>query len=147
MFKECFNKNGQNLEMSAKMASPGLLKITVFWNKDYDVITSVHIVTKKILSRDSSYIVDEIIWPKIGNSSISMREVIITWILEEFDQKNRFFKGWSWFKFNNLGLSRGTNVKFYTSPAKRVKAKSQKVLEANSYVCRSYRRKTGRRRG
>ena len=126
MFKECFNKNGQNLEMSAKMASPGLLKITVFWNKGYDVITSVHIVTKKILSRDSSYIVDEIIWPKIGNSSISMGEVIITWILEEFDQKNRFFKGWSWFKFNNLVVALDKNLKFYTSVAKGWKLKIRK---------------------
>ena len=108
------------------MASPGLLKITVFWNKDYDVITSVHIVTKKILSRDSSYIVDEIIWPKIGNSSISMREVIITWILEEFDQKNRFFKGWSWFKFNNLVVALDKNLKFYTSVAKGWKLKIRK---------------------
>ena len=30
---------------------------------------------------------------------------------------------------------------------KRVKIKSQKLLEANSYVCRSYRGKTGRREG
>ena len=44
---------------------------------------------------------------------------------------------WSWFKFNNLGLALGTNLKFYTS-GKRVKNKSQKVLGANSYVCRSY---------
>ena len=30
---------------------------------------------------------------------------------------------------------------------KRVKTKSQKVLRANSYICRSYRGKTGRGRG
>ena len=34
--------------MSAKMATPGFLKITVFWNKGYDVIISVDDVTKKI---------------------------------------------------------------------------------------------------
>ena len=28
------------LMMSAKMATPGILKIKVFWNKGYDVITS-----------------------------------------------------------------------------------------------------------
>ena len=67
--------------MSAKMATPVLLKITVFWNKGYDVIISVHEVTNKILSRDSNYIVDLVMWPKFGNSSISMREVIITSIL------------------------------------------------------------------
>ena len=69
------------LMMSAKMATPGLLKIKVFWNRGYDVIISVHDVTNKILSRDSNYIVDEVQWPKFGNSSISMREYIITSIL------------------------------------------------------------------
>ena len=69
------------LMMSAKMATPGLLKIKVFWNKGYDVIISVHDVTNKILSRDSNYIIDVVMWPKFGNSSISMREVIITSIL------------------------------------------------------------------
>ena len=48
----------------------------VFWNKDYDVITSVCDVTNKILSLDSNYIVDVVMWPKFGNSSISMIEVI-----------------------------------------------------------------------
>ena len=69
------------LMMSAKMATLGLLKIKVFWNKGYDVITSVCDVTNKILSRDSNYIVDVVMWPKFGNSSISMREVIITSIV------------------------------------------------------------------
>ena len=69
------------LMMSAKMATLGLLKTKVFWNKGYDVIISVHDVTNKILSRDSNYIVDVVMWPKFGNSSISMREVIITSIL------------------------------------------------------------------
>ena len=61
--------------MSAKMATPGLLKIMVFWNKGYDVITPVDDVTNKILSRDSNYIVDVFMWPKFGNSSISKREL------------------------------------------------------------------------
>ena len=43
--------------MSAKMATPGLFKIMVFWNKGYDVIIPVDDVTKKILSRDLNYIV------------------------------------------------------------------------------------------
>ena len=66
------------LMMSAKMATPSLLKIKIFWNKGYDVIIYVYDVTNKILSRDSNYIVDVVIWPKFGNSSISMREVIIS---------------------------------------------------------------------
>ena len=67
--------------MSAKMATPGLLKIAVFWNKSYDVTITVNDVTNKILSRDSNYIVDVFVWPKIGNCSIYMREVITTSIL------------------------------------------------------------------
>ena len=64
--------------MSAKMATPGLLKINVFWNIGFDLIISANDVTKKILSRDSNYIVDVVVWPKFDNSSISMREVIVT---------------------------------------------------------------------
>ena len=66
---------------AAKMAVVSLLKIKVFWNKDYDFVIYVHDVTNKILSRDSNYIVDVVIWPKFGNSSISTREAIITSIL------------------------------------------------------------------
>ena len=69
------------LMMSAKMATPGLLKIKVFWNKGYYVIYSVYDVTNKILSHDSNYIMDVVMWPKFGNSSICTREVIITSIL------------------------------------------------------------------
>ena len=79
------------LMLPAKMATLGLLKIKVFWNKGYDVIISVNDVTNKILSRDSNYIVDVFMWPKFGNSSISKREVIIISILWEFEQKIRFF--------------------------------------------------------
>ena len=67
--------------MSAKMATPDLLKMKRFWNKGYGVIISVHYVISKILSRDSIYIVDLVMWLKFGNSSMSMREVIKTSIL------------------------------------------------------------------
>ena len=63
--------------MSAKVATLGLLKIKKFWNNVYDVIFSAYDVINKILSRDSNYIVDVVIWPKFGNSSTSMREVIL----------------------------------------------------------------------
>ena len=66
---------------SAKMATPGLLKMTVFWNKGSDVIIPVNNFTNQILSRYSNYIVDVFMWPKFGNYSISMREVITTSIL------------------------------------------------------------------
>ena len=67
--------------MSAKMATPDLLKIKIFWNKGYDVIIYVHDITNKILSRDSNYIVHVVMWPKFGNSNISMSKVIIISIL------------------------------------------------------------------
>ena len=38
-------------------------------------------------------------------------------------RKTAFFEGWSWFKFNNLGLALGTNLKFYTSLSKGLKLK------------------------
>ena len=69
------------LLISAKMAIPGLLKVTTFWNNGYDVIIFVHDVTKKIFSGNSNYIVNLVMWSKFGHSIISMREVIIISIL------------------------------------------------------------------
>ena len=65
------------LMMSAKLATLGLLKIKVFWNKGYYVIISVHDVNSRILPRDSNYVVDVVMWPRFGNSRISMREVLL----------------------------------------------------------------------
>ena len=67
--------------ISAEMATPDLLKITVFWKKGYDVIIPVDDVTSNILSPDSNHIVDMFMLPKFRNSTISMREVITTSIL------------------------------------------------------------------
>ena len=44
--------------MSAKFATPDLLKIKIFQNKVHDVIIPDYDVTNKILSRESNYIVD-----------------------------------------------------------------------------------------
>ena len=82
--------------MSAKMATPDLLKIMVFWNKGYNFIIPVDDVTKQTSARDSNDIVDSFMWPKFGNSSLSIREVIKTSNLKAFYQKNRFFERWSW---------------------------------------------------
>ena len=57
-----------------------------------------------------------------------MREVIIISILYGLDQKNRF-EGWSWFKFNNVRLALGMNLKFHTSVAKGLKLKVRKFWE------------------
>ena len=64
--------------MSAKMVTPGLLKTKEFWNKGYHVIRFFHDITKKVLSYDSNYVIDVIMWPEFGNYSISMRKVITT---------------------------------------------------------------------
>ena len=60
--------------------------------------------------------------PKFDNTGNSMREVIVSFFLD-LTKKNTFFEGWSWFKFNNLGLAVGTNFIFYTSVAKGLKLK------------------------
>ena len=57
--------------MSTKMATLGLPKIKVFWNKGYDLNIPVHEVTNKILwTKLPNYIVDVVMWPKFGKSSI-----------------------------------------------------------------------------
>ena len=81
------------LMMSAKLATLDLLKIKVFWDKVYDITISVHYVTNKFLLRDPNYTIDVVMWPKFDNSSISMREVIVTSVLWGYDQKKQFFWG------------------------------------------------------
>ena len=48
VFKDCISKHGNNLIMSTKTATLDLLKVKVFWNKDYDVIIFLHDVTKNV---------------------------------------------------------------------------------------------------
>ena len=66
------------LMMSANVATLDLLEIKIFWNKSYDVKISVYDVAIEILLRDSNFIVDVVMRPKFGNSSIPMKKVIIT---------------------------------------------------------------------
>ena len=64
--------------MSPKLATLGLIKSMTsyfFSNKVYHVIIFIHVVTNKILSRDSNYILDAIMKLKFGNSSISGRDL------------------------------------------------------------------------
>ena len=65
----------------AKLATLGLFKIKIILKKVYDIIIPLYDVTNKTLSRDSNYIIEAVMRPKFGNSSISMREAIITSIL------------------------------------------------------------------
>ena len=67
--------------MSAKLASPVLFKLKEFQTKGYDVIIINYDVTSNILSRDSNYVVDVGMLLKVGNCSISMRDVFITSVL------------------------------------------------------------------
>ena len=78
--------------MLVKILTVDVVKIKVVWSKGYDLIISVYDVTNKVLSHNSNYVVDVVIWPKFSNSNISMRKVIITSILQWFDQKNHFFQ-------------------------------------------------------
>ena len=63
------------------MGIPALLKIKVSLNKGYYVIYYVYDVTNNILSHDSNYVSDVVMWPKFGNFSMCIREVVITLIL------------------------------------------------------------------
>ena len=92
------------LTMPVKLATLGFLEII-----------SVLELFNKILSCDSNYIADVVIWLKFGNSSIVMRK-FITSTLYGFDQFLRGALGW--FKFNNLGLTLVMALTFYTSVAK-----------------------------
>ena len=47
---------------------------------------------------------------------------------KDLTRKTVSFERWSWFKFNNLGLALGTNLKFYTSVAKELELKVRKIL-------------------
>ena len=67
--------------MTLGIVIPYLQNVNVFPNKGYGVIISLHDVINRILLHDSNCILDVVIWPKFCNSSISMREVIITSIL------------------------------------------------------------------
>ena len=108
--------------MSAQLLLPGLYEVNIFQNKGYDIIFVEYFVNNKMLSGDWNYTV------KIDNSSISIKEVIITSMLWGFDQKNHFFEGWSWFEVINEGLSLGMTLKFFASMEKGVELKVKKYF-------------------
>ena len=81
-------------------------------------------------------------WPKFGNSNISVREVIITSILSGFDQKNHFSWGVVLVQIQYFETDTRYDFAILRQCGKRAKTKSQKVLWATSYVCRSYSQKT-----
>ena len=78
VFKGFFNKHGCDFIDASKIGYSKPSLKNEFWNRNYDVIISIHDVNSKILSRESNYTVDVVMWPKFGDT---MREVIITSIL------------------------------------------------------------------
>ena len=87
--KNCFGQYDCNFDDIAKLAILDLFKISLFWNKVYNVIINAYGVINKIFSTDTIYIVNAVMWPKYGNSDISMKEVIIALILHKLDQKSK----------------------------------------------------------
>ena len=122
--------------MSAKLATLDLLKIKVFHNKGYDAILFVHDVINKILSCYSNDIVDVVMSPKFGNSSVSMGEVIITSVLYKCDQKNQYFWGVLLIEVQEFGTGTGYGLEILHEYGRSIKTESQKVLEVNSNVCK-----------
>ena len=61
----------------AELATPDLLKTKVFWNEGSDIMISIHDGKIKILSSSSDYVVNMVMWPSFGYSSIFMRDVDI----------------------------------------------------------------------
>ena len=57
----------------------------------------------------------------------SCDQSLITQFYKDLTRESAFFEGWSWFKFNNLELALGRNLKFYTSVAKWLKLKVKKI--------------------
>ena len=69
------------LIMPAKLATPGLLKIIIFWNKVYDVIIKVCDINSKTLPHVKNYIVNAVMLRKFDSSSKSLKDVVIILIL------------------------------------------------------------------
>ena len=75
------------------MATLGLLKITVFWNKGYDVIIPVNDITNQMLSRDSNYILDVFMWPKLVALAFLWEKLSQPQFYKDLTRKNYFFWG------------------------------------------------------
>ena len=70
-----------------------------------------------------------VMWPKYGDSTISIREAIITLILWGFDQKNHFYEGVVLAQVKYLDLALGMALKPCTSTIKVLKLKVTKFWE------------------
>ena len=69
-----------------------------------------------ICSCDQSLVTLPFLWEKLSQPQF----------YKDLTRKTAFFDGWFWFKFNNLGLTLGTNLKLYTSVGKGLKVNGGK---------------------
>ena len=69
-------------------------------------------------SCDQSLVTAAFLWEKLSQPQF----------YKDLTRKIAFFEGWSWFKFNNLGLALGAKLKFYTSLSEEFKLKVRKFL-------------------
>ena len=115
------------LMISVKMANLGFLKITV--KVEIKVMTSQFLpmtspakfchaiqIILYMCSCDQSLVTLAFLWKKLSQPQL----------YKDLTRRTAFFEEWSWFKFDNLGLALGINLKFYTSVAKGLKLKVRK---------------------
>ena len=67
-------------------------------------------------SCDQSLVTVAFLWQKLSQPQF----------YKDLTRKTAFFEGWSWFRFNILGLALSTNLKFYTNGPKGLKLKFRK---------------------
>ena len=127
------------LMMSAKLASPELLKIKLFQNKGYDAI--IPMTHQQSLSRDSNYTVDVIMWPKFGNCSNFYERSYHSLNIIRVWPKKPLFWGVALVSVQLFRTSTRYDLEILHQCGKRVKTKGQKVLGVNSIVCKSYKGK------
>ena len=70
----------------------------------------------QMCSSDQSLVTVAFLWEKLSQPQF----------YKDLSKKTAFFKGWSWFRFNNLELALGTDLNFYTSVVKRLELKVRK---------------------
>ena len=129
-----------------KMATLVLLKIKVFPSKDCDIIVFVHDVINRILSRDSDYVADVVIWPNFGYYHFNERSCHNLNFMRIWPKISLFW-GVALFEGQLCGTGIRYSLKSLRQFGKRVKTKSQKVRGVNSYICWDYRRNTVREEG
>ena len=89
---------------SPEMNNFGILRNTYRLHFSTHFLTLPSMKSPKKLYHDSNYIVGVVMWPKFGNSGISLRfyyNINFTWTWPE----QRIFEWCSWFKSYNFGLA------------------------------------------